>query len=149
MKSAIKPLLRPVALAGVPDALTTSVIRATLTSIQDDGLIQVTDTSGQTLVCEWLETPLNASTELRPGDVVLVAPGAQQQSGVVLGRVARYRAAVPEKNISVEASETLSLKCGESSIELRADGKLMVKGEDVLVKARGTQRIKAGTVNIN
>ena len=34
-------------------------------------------------------------------------------------------------------------------MELRADGKLLVKGEDVLVKARGTQRIKAGSVNIN
>lgn len=149
MKSAIKPVLHSVGRAGPPDALTPSAIRATLTTIQDDGLLLVTDPAGQTFVCEWLETPWNAGTGLRPGDVVLVTPGADQQLGVVLGRVGRYRAPAPEKNVTVEARESLSLKCGESSIELRADGKLMVKGEDVLVKARGTQRIKAGTVNIN
>lgn len=148
MKSAIKPVLHAVGRAGPPDALT-SVIRATLSKFQDDGLLVVTDASGQTFLCEWLETPWNTGTGLQPGDVVMVAPGADQQLGVVLGRVGRYRAPALEKTVTVEASEALSLKCGDASIELRADGKLMVKGEDVLVKARGTQRIKAGTVNIN
>jgi hypothetical protein len=43
----------------------------------------------------------------------------------------------------------LSLKCGDASIDLRADGKVMIRGEDVLVRAKGTKRIRAGTVSIN
>ena len=51
--------------------------------------------------------------------------------------------------ISIDATNSLSLKCGEASIELRADGKVLIKGEDVTVRAKGTKRIRAGTVSIN
>jgi hypothetical protein len=49
----------------------------------------------------------------------------------------------------LEATEALTLRCGEASIELRADGSAIVKGEDVLLRAKGTQRIRAGNVAIN
>ena len=41
------------------------------------------------------------------------------------------------------------LRCGEASLDLRADGKVLLRGDDVLVRAKGTQRIRAGTVSIN
>jgi hypothetical protein len=51
--------------------------------------------------------------------------------------------------MTLTATETLTLKCGEASVNLRADGQVMVKGEDVLLRAKGTQRIRAGNVAIN
>jgi hypothetical protein len=49
----------------------------------------------------------------------------------------------------LQAAHTLSLQCGLSSIDLRADGKVVIKGDDVLVRAKGTKRIRAGSVSIN
>jgi len=83
---------------------------------------------------------------------LIVLRAADGQLGVVLGRIGPYapaQAAAPAQHVTIEATQTLTLKCGEASVDLRADGKLMIRGEDVLVRARGTQRIKAGTVSIN
>ena len=70
---------------------------------------------------------------------------------VVLGRIGALPAPgeAVVQNLVIAASETLTLRCGESSVDLRADGKLMVRGDDVLVRAKGTQRIRAGSVAIN
>ena len=78
---------------------------------------------------------------------MLAPPGSDK--AVVLGRIGLYVAPRSEAHLSIEASESLTLKCGAASIDLRADGKVMVRGEDVLLRAKGTQRIRAGTVSIN
>ena len=56
---------------------------------------------------------------------------------------------MPNAHLSIESVGQLTLVCGQASIDLRADGKVMIRGEDVLVRAKGTQRIRAGTVSIN
>ena len=132
----------------IADLVAEPIRRATVSAISTDGLLRVITKEQQELLCDWLETGGATALDLKPGDSVLIAGGSASERGVVLGRVGAYRATTPTA-LLIEAKEALSLKCGASSIELRADGKLMVKGEDVLVKARGTQRIKAGTVNIN
>ncbi|HYS13128.1 MAG TPA: hypothetical protein VEN28_07445 [Burkholderiaceae bacterium] len=127
-------------------------IRVTLASIAPDGTLWVDNAAGQRFHCDFLESGALADLRLSPGDVLLAQPPDGVDRGVVLGRIARYRVAehaAAQPHVTVEATESLTLKCGAASIDLRADGKLMVKGEDVLVKARGTQRIKAGSVNIN
>jgi hypothetical protein len=129
-----------------------TIMHATVTLISEDGCIGVTLVDGRSNQCAWLETGSNAGIMLVPGDTVLVLLPAGTEKGVVLGRVGRYRAPeppVPQPNVTIEAGETLTLKCGESSVDLRADGKVMVRGEDVLLRAKGTQRIRAGTVAIN
>ena len=90
-----------------------------------------------------------AALRLAVGDELIALLPEEQGRGVVVGRVGRYRVALAQPNVTVEATETLTLKCGEASIDLRADGKVMVRGEDVLLRAKGTQRIRAGTVSIN
>ena len=127
------------------------VIRAELTDIRGDGLLVVRCADGRELLCECLEAAVGREG-LCVGDRVLALLPAGSEPGVVCGRIGRYRApepAAPSKRVTIEATETLSLKCGESTVDLRADGKVMIRGEDVLVRARRTQRIKAGTVNIN
>lgn len=109
---------------------------------------------GKKIPCDWLESSdVNLST-IAPGDHVLVfRPANESDRGVVLGRISRYRPAPQENSakphIAIEAAESLSLKCGESSVELRKDGKLMILGKDVLARAKRTARIKGGSVGIN
>lgn len=124
-------------------------IRADLLEIKRDGSILVCVGKNTVFSCDWLEVPATAGIKLEPGDRLLVVPPADGENGVVLGRIGRYQEPKPEANVVIEASETLTLKCGEASVDLRNDGKVMVRGEDVLLRAKGTQRIRAGTVAIN
>lgn len=111
------------------------------------GTLVVELDEGRKLECELL---LNGALPPAPGDRVLVlAPTEPRALGIVLGRVGPCPSQGHPKSLLLEASDQLSLKCGESSIDLRADGKVMIRGEDVLVRAKGTQRIRAGTVSIN
>lgn len=103
-------------------------------------------TSGMQWKCEVLETVCQA---VSPGDRVLVLPPEEGAPAIVLGRIVGYPGTTPAAKLTFEAQESLTLKCGESSIDLRADGKVMIRGEDVLVRAKGTKRIRAGTVSIN
>ncbi|KFA92783.1 DUF6484 domain-containing protein [Archangium violaceum] len=41
------------------------------------------------------------------------------------------------------------LQCGEASIALQRNGKVVIRGATVETRARGTHRIKAGSVDIN
>jgi hypothetical protein len=85
--------------------------------------------------------------------VILLLPRTLEEKGCVLGRVGRYVSpASPDggpKSIVIEATKDLTLKCGDSSIELRQDGKLLVKATDVVSHAKRTNRIKGGSVQIN
>lgn len=126
-----------------------STIRAQLEAVHPDGRLLVGTEIGEQLLCEWLETGLNDSVRLRKGDLVLVSRGQGDAEGIVLGRIGRYQEPGTQRQVTIEAQESVTLKCGDSSVDLRADGKLMIRGEDVLVRAKGTQRIRAGTVSIN
>jgi hypothetical protein len=98
--------------------------------------------------CEVLQT--GAQVHFKTGDRVLVIlPRAPGERGVVLGRLARYDPDTIGRHVDLNASESMTLRCGESSIDLRADGKVMIRGDDVLVRAKGTKRIRAGAVSIN
>lgn len=127
-------------------------LHADLVALVPDGQLHVRFGDGRECLCDWLEASGPLVPALAPGDRVLVLPPARDMTGVVLGRIGRYR--TPEvmdaqAHVTIEAAESLTLKCGEASIDLRADGKVMVRGEDVLLRAKGTQRIRAGTVSIN
>lgn len=121
--------------------------RVKLTHIADDGTLTVATADGLSFACDWLDN--GQGTPLQCGDEVLtLAPDASGR-GIVLGRLGPYRAPAPVAKLTLEATEVLTLKCGDTTLDLRADGKAMLRGEDVLIRARGTQRIRAGTVAIN
>jgi hypothetical protein len=129
-----------------------ALLRGVLELIQDDGTLIVSTAAGQRLVCEWLESGHSAGVSLAVGDGLLVAVPANGGTAVALGRVSRYRD--PSEigqvaHLHLRALDGVSITCGESSLEMRADGKVLIKGEDVTVRAKGTQRIRAGTVSIN
>jgi hypothetical protein len=53
------------------------------------------------------------------------------------------------KRVSLEAEEEITLRCGRASISLRADGRIVIKGMDIVSRARGTHKVKGATVLIN
>jgi hypothetical protein len=118
---------------------------AVLVAISGTGELLVETADGQRLACECLQQTLAPSWQ--PGDRLLVQPLPSPAVPVVMGRIGPYVAA-PD-HLCVNAAGHLRLQCGESSIDLRADGKVMIRGDDVLVRAKGTKRIRAGTVSIN
>lgn len=124
-----------------------SITSGTVAAIRPDGLVDVTVAGGRTLSCAWLENAGNNGLVLAAGDAVLLSCHAEDAPPVVIGRIGRYGQAAAR--VAIEAGQTLSLTCGASSVELRADGKVMIRGDDVLVKAKGSQRIRAGSVSIN
>jgi Domain of unknown function (DUF6484) len=48
-----------------------------------------------------------------------------------------------------DAEEEILLRCGKSSVSLRKDGKIVVKGTQIVSRASGTQKIKGASVKIN
>jgi hypothetical protein len=53
------------------------------------------------------------------------------------------------RTLELRASESLRIECGESSIMLTGDGRVVVRGLHVETRARGINRIKGGAVRIN
>lgn len=58
-------------------------------------------------------------------------------------------AVVDGERVRLQGQEEVVLECGRASITLRRDGKIILRGTDILTVASGTQRIKGGKVQIN
>lgn len=57
--------------------------------------------------------------------------------------------AVDGKRVVLTGEEEVELRCGEASISLKKNGKLVIRGAYVETRAKGTNRIKGGSVQIN
>jgi len=127
----------------------TVVSRATVVSISAEGLVVVHSPDVPDRHCEVLLSSFSLAG-IAPGDTVLVL---EESSGdhlpVVLGRIGRCAQPEAPESLTFNASKSISLRCGASSVDLRADGKVLIKGDDVTVRAKGTKRIRAGSVSIN
>lgn len=60
-----------------------------------------------------------------------------------------FEARVDGQRVLIEGRDEIVLKCGEASITLRRDGRVVVKGKAVETRATGINRIKGGAVEIN
>ncbi len=56
---------------------------------------------------------------------------------------------VDGKKVRFDAKEQIELVCGKSSILLRKDGKIVIKGRNILNRAMETNKLKGGNVAIN
>ena len=54
-----------------------------------------------------------------------------------------------QHNVIIEANEQIILRCGKSSVTLKKDGKIIVKGTNIISRASGNQKIKGASVQIN
>lgn len=51
--------------------------------------------------------------------------------------------------MTIEGQQEVILRCGEASLTLRRNGKVIIKGTTLETSASGTHRIKGGSVEIN
>jgi hypothetical protein len=56
---------------------------------------------------------------------------------------------VDGEQLVLEAKQQIELRCGESSITLRKDGKILIKGAELVSRASRSNRIKGASVEIN
>ncbi|WP_196785387.1 hypothetical protein [Massilia aquatica] len=55
----------------------------------------------------------------------------------------------PEEELMLTARRKITLQCGQSSITLHANGKIVLRGEYIVSAAEGTNRIVGGQIEIN
>lgn len=79
-----------------------------------------------------------ARSKLLPEGGVLTRNSAAERSVEIDGRC-----------IALEAKNELVLRCGESSITLRADGRIVIKGGEIISRASRSNRVRGATVSIN
>jgi len=56
---------------------------------------------------------------------------------------------VDGKRIEIEGQDEVVLRCGKASITLRRNGRVVIRGNYVESRSKGTNRIKGGSVLIN
>jgi len=74
---------------------------------------------------------------------------AEREAEREAGRGADANVEDAPDELVMEARKNLVLRCGAGSITLRADGKVLIRGKDLVARARRTHRIKGGSVAIN
>ncbi len=117
------------------------------------------DRPSESFDCDLLSTVDAGNVTLAEGDTVLVwRLAGQAQQGVILGRIGTSNASTPTAEMSteeipdeclIEAKQSLTLRVGDGSITIRADGKILIKGRDLVSHAQRVNRIKGGSVSIN
>ena len=82
--------------------------------------------------------------------VVLAFVDGDLQRPLVLALLdAPLAAAVTPRTLRVAAGEELRIECGKSSIWLRADGRIEIRGEHLVSRSRGPNKVKGGSVHLN
>jgi hypothetical protein len=145
-----------------------SLFRGVITTADHDEhfVVQVRHGSEEWLVVADLVVTSDAPVHLRPGDGVLCwTENEDRERGVILGRIGAPVASAPAQvtaaenttaaivelpdELVLEAKHSLTLRVGAGSITIREDGKILIKGKDLVSHAQRLNRIKGGAVQIN
>jgi len=138
--------------------------------IMEEGLIQLQDKVDANAIysCYFLRTSAGALPTIKTGDwVIYRVPELDEAYGVVLGVIEKYSVfddkvakqlkkreisqmtTLEDKVLRLKADEGLVIECGKSSIILTKEGKVQIKGKELLSRASGMNKIKGAGVNIN
>jgi len=90
-------------------------------------------------------------------DAVVAFEGGDPESPVILGLIAAPAARAAESvsveldgdRITLTAEREVVLRCGKASLTLTRAGKVLIRGDYVLSRSSGVNRIKGGSVQIN
>ncbi|MBA3707730.1 MAG: hypothetical protein H0W83_02780 [Planctomycetes bacterium] len=118
--------------------------------IADDGLLAIRRADDDQE--SWCDR-LDGGPAYEVGDeVVLCAPAGRERS-VVIGRIGTTSAPAQPgdapNTLVIDAREQLTLRCGGGSIIIRADGRIVIAGTDLVSHAKRLNRIRGGSVAIN
>ncbi len=87
----------------------------------------------------------------RPVVIALLRSATPHLDAVLAGPLpaAETTARVDGRRVEIEGREEVVLRCGKASVTLRRDGKVTVRGVNVVTQADGVQKIRGGKVEIN
>jgi hypothetical protein len=122
----------------------------------DAGTLWVRLSRRRPMAARWIlgVTPDQLRGAKASGASVLVALAGRTQA-VVIGVLvsgpvpAAVEARLDGKKVTLTGEEEVTLKCGKASITLTSAGKVLIKGEYVVSRSSGVNRIKGGAVQIN
>jgi hypothetical protein len=88
--------------------------------------------------------------------VVLVFENGDPTLPIIVGFVRRSMCSVSTldgsrraKRLVFNAEEEVLLRCGKSSVFLRRDGKIVIKGREIVSRAAGANKVQGATVRLN
>jgi len=138
--------------------------------VMEEGGIRIQDKADPNAVypCYFLRTSAGALPKINSEDrVIYRVPEFDEEYGVVLGIIEKYAlfddkvakklkkrdisqtTILEDKVLHIKAEEGLVIECGKSSIILTKDGKVQIKGVDLLSRAKGMNKIKGAGINLN
>lgn len=138
--------------------------------VQEEGFLLIQDAadSNAQYPCYFLRTAAGSLPAINKDDAVIYrVPELDEEYGVVLGIIEKYAkhdakvanklkkheisqmTTLEDKVLHIKAHDGMVIECGKSTIILTKDGKVQVKGNDILSRARGMNKIKGAGVNIN
>jgi hypothetical protein len=86
----------------------------------------------------------------RPIVVGLLNPApVDREASAPAPSTATVDAMVDGQRVILDAREEIVLRCGDASITLRRDGRVLIRGAYVETRSAGVNRIKGGSVRIN
>lgn len=121
-------------------------MRGRIGNVDADGRYALAVDGGER-VCDALDQARAES--LQVGDEVLFWHPGGDATGVILGRIRRPSDDPRPDSLVIEARENLTLRVGEGSITIRKDGRILIKGKDLVSHAQRANRIRGGSVAIN
>nr|WP_246867882.1 DUF6484 domain-containing protein [Rhizobacter sp. SG703] len=156
----LAPLLR--APRAAPIAAAPAALVGRLLALGDGGTTPLVTFPGQ---LQPGAVPARCVVDLRPAhvgaDVLLVFDGGDLARPLVTGVVrggtgwpldeqpGRVKVDVDGERLTIAATHELVLRCGKAALTLRSDGRIELRGADILTDATGANRIRGGSVQLN
>jgi hypothetical protein len=137
----------------------TGIMTGIVTRVSRDGVFVSLSEGSEALPCSVLEGP-HGVPDYQPGDVLLIWTSGDTRLRVAIGRLSaadRARGRLQHEfdeserpdEVVIEARKSLTLRVGDGSITIREDGKILIKGKDLVSHAKRMNRIRGGSVAIN
>jgi hypothetical protein len=131
------PLLAQTTLALAPDAVRAAIAEAR------DVLLVFEEERAERPILIGLREP--APTAQAPTNTTPLQPPVVEAAEPILPA----EALVDGRRVVLDARDEIVLRCGEASITLRRNGRVVIRGAYVETRSRGVNRIKGGSVQIN
>lgn len=149
------------------------ILRAVVDDISPDGIVRVIvngDEHARAATSVLRYASAAAASEALLGRTVLVLVGGPEEP-VILGPVNerlweeapapvpdQVQVALPEgtrlvqldkRHVELEASEEIRLTCGKSSLVMRRDGTVIIRGMNITSRALQTNKVRGATISLN
>jgi hypothetical protein len=129
------------------------VAMAIFTGFDDEGKFKISLSGGQEPVRALSTVGLSMGDI---GSVVVIAFDKDSVQGpIIIGRLkesslgAVSNSKLDSERVVLKAEREIELRCGDASIVLTRAGKVLIKGNFVLTRSRGANKIKGAYVDIN